>query len=119
MRPGTSLYDVGIQYTFSSGVTSTNPVAADGLINTITGATGASAVPDVKNKLNAFRLFGKYQYSKKLLFRFNYWYLQLRADNWAYDNATATSSNKVLLTGQSTSSYTANIFAISVAYTGW
>jgi len=117
--PADKPYDVGFQYLYSAGVTSTSPLAAAGLTNVTTGAVGASAVPDVKNTLNSFQLFGKYKYSKNLLFRANYWYQHLRADNWAYDNATPTSSNNVLLNGQQTPNYTANVFGISFAYTNW
>ena len=73
----------------------------------------------MKNKLHSLQLFGRWQYTKNLLFRANYWYQRYRATDWAYDNATPWSSNNVLLAGQPSSSYTAHVFGISVAYMNW
>jgi hypothetical protein len=51
--------------------------------------------------------------------RANYWFQKLRTNDWAYDNANPTSSTNMLLTGQQSPNYTANVFCISIAYTGW
>jgi predicted porin len=105
-------YSAGAQYLYNDGITAISLAAGPAL-------TAPLPIPDAKNTLNSLQIYGRWQYSKNLLFRANYWYQHLRADNWAYDNATPTSSNNVLLTGQSSGSYTANVFGISVAYTNW
>jgi len=105
-------YDIGIQYLYNQGRTA---------IDTFAGASLAApaALPDVNARLNSLQLFGKWQYSKNLAIRANYWYQQLSTDNWSYDNATAVSSNGVLLAGQSSPNYRANVIAVTLTYTGW
>jgi len=76
-------------------------------------------VPDTTYKSNQFQLFAKYQYSKNLLFRFNYWYQNARSSDWAYDGIAPASSNNALFTGQQSPNYHENVFGFSVAYTGW
>jgi MtrB/PioB family decaheme-associated outer membrane protein len=114
-KPEEKPYDAGIQYIYNEGVTSISPLSGPGL----TGAAASTPIPDVKNTLQSLQVFGKWQYSKNLLFRANYWYQHYRSRDWAYDNATPWSSNNVLLTGMPSPSYNANVFGISVAYTGW
>jgi hypothetical protein len=111
-KPEGKPYSAGVQYLNNDGITALSLGAGPALAAPL-------PIPDAKNTLNSLQIFGRWQYSKNLLFRANYWYQHLRADNWAYDNATPTSSNNVLLTGQSSGSYTANVFGISVAYTNW
>ena len=78
-----------------------------------------TAVPDLETTLNSFQLFGRYRVNKNVLLRFNYAYEKYRTSDWAFDNATPISSNNVLLTGHQAPNYTANVFGVSVAYTGW
>jgi MtrB/PioB family decaheme-associated outer membrane protein len=111
-RPVDKKYDVGAQYVFSDGSGSYDLSAASGLAAPL-------PVPDTKTKLNSLQLYAKYQYSKNLLFRFNYWYQTLRTNDWAFDNSTQTSTNNVLLTGHQSPSYNANVFGFSIAYTNW
>jgi hypothetical protein len=111
-KPADKKYDLGVQYVYSDGKGAYDVSAA-------TAFTPVSPVPDTKTRLSSIQLYAKYQYSKNLLFRFNYWYQTLKTNDWAFDNATATSSNNVLLTGQDSPSYNANVFGFSVAYTGW
>ena len=67
---------------------------------------------------NYFQLYGKYQYSKSLLFRLNYLYQNLYSTDWAFpENPFAT--NSVLLTGHQSPTYHNNVFGFSVAYTNW
>ena len=51
--------------------------------------------------------------------RFNYWYERLRSSDWAFDNATPTSSNNVILTGHQSSHYDNHVFGVSLVYTNW
>jgi len=106
-------YSAGIQYLYNDGVTAFNLQSGPAL------TPPSSPVPDVKNTLNSLQLFARWQYSKNLLFRANYWFQHYRSRDWAYDNATPASSNNVLLTGQPSPSYTAHVFGVSVAYTNW
>jgi hypothetical protein len=114
-KPEGKPYDAGIQYLYNEGVTSISPLSGPGL----TGAATSTPIPDVKNTLQSLQLYGKWQYGKNVLFRANYWYQHYRSRDWAYDNAVPWSSNNVLLTGQPAPSYHANVFGVSVAYTGW
>jgi len=106
-------YSAGIQYLYNEGVTAIALQSGPAL------TPPSAPLPDVKNTLNSLQLFGKWQYSKNVLFRANYWYQHYRSRDWAFDNATPTSSNNVLLTGQPSPNYTAHVFGVSVAYTNW
>ena len=110
-QPADKRWDVGAQYIFSDGTGKTSLAPGSAL--------SASPVPDLRNKLDSFQLFGKYQLNKNILLRANYAYEKYRTSDWAYDNADATSANNVLLTGHQSDRYNANVFGFSVAYTGW
>lgn len=56
---------------------------------------------------------------ENLALRLNYWYQNLSTDNWSYDGATPVSSNNVLLSGQSSPNYRANVIAVALTYSGW
>jgi hypothetical protein len=111
-KPEGKPYSAGIQYLYNDGTTRISESAGSALAAPL-------PIPDVKNKLHSLQLFGRWQYSKNLLFRANYWFQRYRSQDFAYDNATPTSSNNVLLTGQPSPSYTAHVFGVSVAYTNW
>jgi MtrB/PioB family decaheme-associated outer membrane protein len=110
-RPESKRYDFGTQYVYSDGTGS----------YTLGGpaTVGTAPVPDVKTRLNSFQLYGKYQYSKTMAIRVNYWYQKYHTSDWAFDNSTATSTNNVLLTGQQSPNYTNNVIGISFAYSGF
>jgi predicted porin len=118
-KPVDKKYDVGVLYVFSDGTGSYSPSVSSVSATAALGLPAPVPVPDTKTRLNSIQLYAKYQYSKNLLFRFNYWYQDLKTNDWAYDNATMTSSNNVLLTGHQSPRYSANVFGLSVAYTGW
>jgi MtrB/PioB family decaheme-associated outer membrane protein len=111
-KPEGKPYSAGIQYLYNDGTTRISESAGSALAAPL-------PIPDVKNKLHSLQLFGRWQYSKNLLFRANYWFQRYRSQDFAYDNASPTSSNNVLLTGQPSPSYTAHVFGVSVAYTNW
>jgi MtrB/PioB family decaheme-associated outer membrane protein len=115
-KPPSTKYDFGAQYVMSQG---TGEYSLGAASNAPAGVGPVTPVPDTKTRLDSLQLYGKYQYSKNVLFRLNYAYERYRGDDWAYDGATATSSQNVLLTGQQTPRYSANVFGFSVAYTGW
>lgn len=109
--PASKQWDVGAQYIYSDGTGKTSLSPGSALT--------ASPVPDLRSKLDSFQLFGKYVVSKNVLMRFNYAFEKYRNSDWSYDNATVTSANNVLLTGHQSPRYDANVFGVSVAYTGW
>jgi MtrB/PioB family decaheme-associated outer membrane protein len=118
-KPLDKKYDVGVLYVFSDGTGSYSPSVSSVSATAALGLPAPVLVPDTRTRMNSIQLYAKYQYSKNLLFRFNYWFQDLNTNDWAYDNATMTSSNNVLLTGQQSPKYSANVFGFSVAYTGW
>ena len=110
--PSSRQWDAGAQYVYSDGKGRTSVSAGSAL-------TAPAAVPDTSTKLDSLQVYGKYAVNKNVLLRFNYAYERLRTDDWAFDNATPVSSNNVVLTGHQSPNYTANVFGVSVAYTGW
>lgn len=105
-------FDLGAQYLYNQGRT-----AIDSFAGAALAAPGP--LPDVRARLNSLQLYGKWQYSKNLALRLNYWYQNLSTDNWSYDGATPVSSNNVLLSGQSSPNYRANVIAVALTYSGW
>ncbi len=114
-QPDHKKWELGVQYIYSEGKSKTSLAAG----TAITPAGGIVQPPDAKSELNTFQIFGKYRYSKNILVRANYWYEKLDWSDWAYDNATATSAQRVILTGQGTPDYDNHVFGISVAYENW
>ncbi|HTO48727.1 MAG TPA: MtrB/PioB family outer membrane beta-barrel protein, partial [Burkholderiales bacterium] len=116
-KPADNKYDVGAQYVYTNGTggySIAGPWAAPGQVT----PAGAQPIPDVTMSSNYFQLYGKYQYSKSLLFRMNYLYQNLNSSDWAFPgNPFAT--NSVLLTGHQSPTYHNNVFGFSVAYTNW
>jgi MtrB/PioB family decaheme-associated outer membrane protein len=111
-KPAGKKWDAGALYTYNNGTGSFDASAGP-------GASPFIPVPDTTYSSNQFQLFAKYQYSKNILFRANYWYQNLHSSDWAYNGTTPTSSSNVLLTGQQSPNYHENVFGFSVAYTGW
>lgn len=111
-KPDGRPFDLGFQYLYNQGTTEIGISAGPALAQ-------PSALPDVKSRLNSFQLYGRWQYSKSLLVRANYWYQRLVTDNWSYDDTSPVSSNGVLLTGQSSAEYRANVFGVSLTYSWW
>jgi MtrB/PioB family decaheme-associated outer membrane protein len=112
-QPPSKQWDAGATYIYSSGK-GTYDLGAGTVI-----ANPVQPVPTNSAKGQSFQLYAKYQATKNLLFRFNYWYQRLQSNDWAYDFATPTSSNNVLLTGHQAPNYRENVFGVSVAYTNW
>lgn len=113
-QPANKKWDAGAQYVYTEGKGKYSPYTGTAL-----APTGVEPVPNTVSRVNSFQLFGKYNYSKNLTFRFNYWYEKLSSSDWAYNGASPTASANVLLTGQQSPQYQNNYFGVSVAYTGW
>ncbi len=87
-----------------------------------------SPYPDLKTELASVKLWTQYNHSKKLAYRFYYWYEDYEADNWAVDGLEADSLvglpppppqpgvTNYLLTGEDTLDYKVNVFGVSVVY---
>ncbi|MCG6874945.1 MAG: MtrB/PioB family decaheme-associated outer membrane protein [Betaproteobacteria bacterium] len=112
-QPPGKQWDAGATYIYSSGK-GTYDLGAGTVI-----ANPVQPVPTNEAKGQSLQLYAKYQASKNILLRFNYWYQSLRSNDWAYDYATPSSSSNVLLTGHQSPRYTENVFGVSIAYTGW
>ena len=110
--PSSKQWDVGAQFLVGDGRGKTNLSAGSALAT-------PGPVPDLRTKLQSLQLYGKVAVRKNVLLRFNYAYEHFRSDDWSLDNANATSSNNVLLTGRQAPGYDANVFGVSIAYTGW
>ena len=110
-QPADTRWDAGVQYVYSDGTGKTKLAANPGLT--------FQPVPDIRTKLHSLQLFGRYQHSKNIGFRANYWYERLRTDDWAFDDATPVSSNNVLLPGYASPNHGAHVFAISFVYSNW
>lgn len=111
--PREKKYDLGAQYLYTIGTGMTGVSAASGA-----AASGgvAGAVPDTKDKVQSLQLFGKYQYSKNVLFRLNYRYDRMTSNDWSWDDIPLSST---LYTGHQSPDYSAHVIAFSVAYTNW
>ena len=110
--PAKSRVDYGAQFVFNDGkyATSISGGSALGVLN---------PVPDVRSKMNSLQLFAKWNYSKNITWRFNYWHQRQSTSDWAYDNTVAWTSSNLLLTGQTSPNYTANVVGVSVAIHNW
>jgi len=91
------------------------------------GNLTTSSYPDLKTELASAKLWTQYNQSKKLSYRFYYWYEDYEADNWALDGLQADSLIDIpsaapgeftdyLLTGEQTQDYNASVIGVSVVY---
>jgi MtrB/PioB family decaheme-associated outer membrane protein len=103
--------DLGAQYIYSRSRGETG-------VGTGTALTSLP-VPDIKTTLHSLQLYARYNLDKNTALRFNYWYERYRSDDWAYDNATVSSSNNVILTGQTSPDYDAHVIGVSVVVKNW
>jgi MtrB/PioB family decaheme-associated outer membrane protein len=110
-QPDGKKYDAGFQYVYNDGKT--------GYALTPGSSLTATPVPDTKTEFHTLQLFAKYRYAKNMAVRFNYWYERLRSSDWAFDNATPTSSNNVILTGHQSPNYQNHVIGVSLVYTNW
>lgn len=109
-QPFNKKWDAGATYIYSSG---TGSYSLDQVSGAVVG------VPDNHAKGQSLQLYAKYELSKNLLVRLNYWYQSLSSNDFAYDYTTPSTSQNVVLTGHQSPTYRENIFGISFAYTNW
>lgn len=105
--------DVGAQYIYSRSKGATTVTSANQALVPV------GPVPDVKSTLNSLQLYARYALNKTTTLRLNYWYEKYKSDNWSYDNATFSSSNNVILTGQTSPDYDAHVVGVSLAIKNW
>jgi len=74
------------------------------------------AFPDVINKEHHLSLNTSFHASEDLSFKFNYQYYRFKGQNWAFDQVTATSIDKVLGTGEYSANDQIHVFNISLIY---
>lgn len=77
----------------------------------------AGPVPDAIAQLDSIQFWSRVRVATNLSLRANLWIQELDATDWAYDNATPTSSNNVLLAGQATPQYRNKVAAVSLIWT--
>ena len=112
----TGRFDVGANWIYNQGRSDTGLTWGTQLA----GLTPTPVqLPASTYNLQSFQLFGKYQFSKNIVFRANWWYQKLDAKDYVYDNVTAWSSDRTVFAGQTTPNYSTNVFGLSVAYTGF
>ena len=90
------------------------------------GTSTSSPYPDLKTELASAKLWAQYNQSKKLSYRFYYWYEDYQADDWAVDGLEANSLIQALnqngdptyylLTGEETLDYQVNVIGVSLVY---
>ncbi len=99
-------WDLGATYVYSRGNGTTD----------VQTSLNPGVVPDTSNLLNSLQLFAKWDYSKRMSWRFNYVHETLDTSDWMYDNAATGSNNAVLFTGQTSARYINNVLGVSLTY---
>ena len=82
-------------------------------------ATAEDQFPDNLTEMYSIKLWTDYNYSKKLVYKFGYWYEEYLADNWAVDGLEPYDPNVVantLLLGNTTMDYEVRVFTVSASY---
>ncbi len=106
-------WDVGGTYVFNNGIGKSGMSTGTGI------ATAQTSMPDNWSRLHTLQLFAKWDYSKQVVWRFNYLYENLRSADWAYDNLNVASNASVLLTGQTAPRSSNHVFGISALIKSW
>ncbi len=75
--------------------------------------------PNNLTEMYSIKLWTDYNYSKKLVYKFGYWYEEYIVDNWAYDGLEPYDPTVVantLLLGNTTMDYEVRVFTVSASY---
>lgn len=75
--------------------------------------------PDNLTEMYSIKLWTDYNYSKRLVYKFGYWYEEYLADNWAVDGLDPYDPTVVantLLLGNTTMDYEVRVFTVSASY---
>ena len=86
---------------------------------THSGSTVPDQFPDNLTEMYSIKLWTDYNYSKRLVYKFGYWYEEYLADDWAVDGLDpydpAVVANTLLL-GNTTMDYEVRVFTVSASY---
>lgn len=107
-------WDLGAQYVYSRGL-GQSEIA----IPANASLPAPAALPETESRLRSVQLYAKWNYSKDVTWRFNYWAERLMSTDWAYDGVSATSNAAILFTGQGSPNYWNHVFGVSVALSSW
>jgi MtrB/PioB family decaheme-associated outer membrane protein len=75
--------------------------------------------PNNLTEMYSIKLWTDYEHSKRLVYKFGYWYEEYIVDNWAYDGLEPYDPNAVantLLLGNTTMDYDVSVFTVSASY---
>ena len=75
--------------------------------------------PDNLTEMYSIKLWTDYNYSKRLVYKFGYWYEEYLVDNWAIDGLEPYDPTVVantLLLGNTTMDYEVRVFTVSASY---
>jgi MtrB/PioB family decaheme-associated outer membrane protein len=107
---------IGAQYSYSYNTTSIDDPSYGAIFGTAANVPIPTDMPESVYKLSEFQLYAKYDITKELTIRANYWYQQQRSDDWAYDGYAPYFNNVMYLDSHQSPNYTNNVFGLSVAY---
>ena len=105
-------WDIGADLVYSKAIGKIDMTHAD-------PAVVIQQYPDNKTEMASIKLWTDYRYSKKLVYKFGYWYEEYLADNWAIDGLEAydpTAVARTLLLGNETMDYEVRVFTLSAVY---
>jgi len=100
-------WDIGADLTYSQST---------GTIEMASTTGTASQYPDLKTSLGSLKLWTIYKQSKKLSYKFSYWYEDYSADNWALDGIDPDTVENMLLMGEDTLDYDVHVVGASAIY---
>ena len=74
--------------------------------------------PDTRTELSSVKLWTTYNYSKRVSYKFGYWYEKYTADNWAIDGYQPydPAVENILLLGNETLDYDVHVVTLSASY---
>ena len=100
-------WDIGADLTYSE---------ATGAIDMSSTNQAVTQYPDLKTTLGSIKLWTTYKQSKKLSYKFSYWYEDYSADNWALDGIDPDTVENMLLMGEDTLDYDVHVVGASAIY---
>jgi opacity protein-like surface antigen len=106
---------VGMQFIYGNSIGSTDYTNV-GAANAVAAAV---PFPDTKYRSQDLQLYAKYDYTKDVTMRVNYWYQKAETTDWAWDGVTPTTNNILILDGHQNPNYKNHIVGVSVAFKNW
>lgn len=97
--------DLGLDYTFSKGITSID-----------VSGQGTAPLPDIRSTMNSIGVYANYHIKTNLSARVGYRYESLTTQDYALDGVTPNTISNVLGLGVSSPDYHAHIFLLTLRY---